>query len=287
MAEGRTYVCEWEAVEGGVRAWLRQRRAIEATGATIDEVSDSLAAAVCAAFGDGEPQLEFVPSLPSAAHPSLTHSDVVSIVGQGQVHAKNDPDTLFTGGYCIACGAPLGRRTEERLVLSFVEAAHDGHFDLCLTGRRLRVALYSEEFIGLLPPSLRSGFEWRPTERRAGARRQFFECIASDHLGWAAPAEIPMSGGRCPDCGTVSMMREWLGRSENKLPYKYLSEVAVPKERPFLRLAGSRRDPTLVCSEPLWESIRGRRGARGIKASRVGVVRNDRSIAPPIRAVGR
>ena len=152
-----------------------------------------------------------------------------------------NPDELFTGGYCAACGAPQGARTEVRLRAVYRDG-RDRHSHGASAIREQdspvrptlapRLTLFSEPFLEGIGPEARDAFTWRPVDVIGPAVHPMFELAgARTHVPFTALPGARWLPHQCAACGQQEP--PWYALQE------FMPEWLVQRGFPSLRLRPS------------------------------------------------
>jgi hypothetical protein len=271
--EGRVFVCRWQKTDAGYRVWVRSRSKVAAEADTFREADEALQDAILKSFGDGESQREYDPPAPSGDfRDSGLLLRLAMVSGQGSARAAN-PEALYTRGYCPQCKRPRGRRTAAPLVVDRIDSGFEagstyaGLAPADLNAPRVRQRYFSAEFLRILRPRERGGFEWRPVERtRRG--KEYLELVS-------ARVGVPFAAFRPEYCGTTLLKCDTCGEKTSPFyaflpptPSRYVSELDLPSPLPSCFAVG--RD--LCFTRERWRMLVGRASAKGLASSDVGVV---------------
>ena len=254
--EGKVYLCSWQAMGTGVRAWVTGQPAITVEAATFAEAREELAEAILDALGDGEATLDFDPPPPRAGGAAGERGILWSLGAQEMVRVA-DPASYYEGGLCDHCLQPVGPRTERPLEL--MRPPPDADMAMVLPHRLgppgvgPQPEIVSEKFLTSLTPAERSVFEWREVVRPPRSRGQaFYEII---HLRPTVPLAVPVGReailSRCESCGF-----EWIHvKGPRQEPNTFVSVADLPSPLPPLLAIDSWTFASLVVPEARYRHL--------------------------------
>lgn len=280
--EDGVFVCAWSALAEGYSGWVKNRPALRVTAPSLETLAEVLRRAIFDRAHCMHPVLEFDPPLPvTGAFQQFGVDDIVEISGGNDgfsvlefppgIHerpfkSKIYWDTYFTARSCHSCHTPTGIRNELPLHVKGFSGDSDGGF--CGMGSGFRY-VYSEAFLGLFQPHELVNLEFRPIVRDARARKKYFELIGPSGPPFVAVKQIAASTSQCCECGRKKVsyfenddqpFPDFTQRSNHPNP---IATIFTIGKLPYVKLC-MRRDR--------WQSIVGKKNARGITSRRTGIV---------------
>jgi hypothetical protein len=252
--EGSVHYCAWEQDNYGFRVFVRNHGEWSAQGDTFEEAVAKLEEIIGAATGDGEVQLEFVEGKPGAPEPSdLAYVSVCGTICYGLERQPN----LYEGGYCEACGNPIGARTRERRIVTQLPAGDAG----------LNIGwnpIFSESFISLLRPEERQQLDFLEIIPPRRSRRAFYELVGRSISEFVARRGASTSAGQCARCGYKSIYYVC-----NQQMVRYIPLEIFHQPLPLCLAAGRDGAMALCLQVCRWREMVGRSGARQMRSDPV------------------
>ena len=169
-------------------------------------------------------------------------------------------DELFIDGYCPACGAPRGARTDVAVRVAFRDGrerrSHGAH-----AMRRSdapvrpplapRVNLFSEPFLEGIGPEAREAFTWRPAHVVGAAAHPMFEFAgAQAHASLAELPDARWTPFQCVACGQREV--PWYALQEYMPEWLVERGFKALRMRPSAFLAAAARPAQEAAPLPSW-----------------------------------
>lgn len=295
--EDDVYVCSWSRSREAYELWLKSNPKIRGCGATYGEAERALIDAIQDSGGAMRAVLEFDPPLPPAdnVRDFLTTS-IVTIWGDERFEQGGPPrngvcanaeerdayllwdDQHYEGGWCRACRAPRGPRTDRPLELSYIRSGYGGGFVSIAGGTSY---VFSEKFLDLLTKRERASLELRQVIRPRRSRVACYELIGPPGPPLVGLKDVlPHSGWECDECG---YRRFGYSRTGFDL-HSFLAKEDLPNPMPGIFTVGLKPDVQLAATSQRWAELVGQKGTRGMLAEPLGVVPPERvDREPPLR----
>jgi hypothetical protein len=230
--EHQVYLCGWKRDSRGFGLWIRTNPRIKGKGATLNAAQEALCRAIIRTYGDGEPILEFQPSLPNSQQ-DLPEPQWVALSAaaseSGYVGDGRTPP--FSRGYCRDCGLPSGIRTSDRLKVEAVPRNCEA-FEVSIRNGLQRVMsictsreVFSSDFLDTLTAAERASVSWQEVQPYRRSRKRFFELVAPAPVAFVAKKDVSTWTWECGTCGGHPGLLQSPGHL--RLPH-FISAATVP-----------------------------------------------------------
>ena len=299
--EDDVYLCSWSCSQSGYELWLKSRPTVRGCGATYDEAEEALIEAIHDSGGAVRAVLEFNPPLvPSDDVREFLTPSIVTIWGderfeqggprRGGFFANAEErdahlvwdDQHYEGGFCRACRAPRGPRTERPLELSYVRSGYGGGFVSIAGGTSY---VFSEKFLELLTTQERDFLELRQVVHTRRSRVAYYELIGPPGPPLVGLKDVaPHSGWVCDDCCFRRFGYSRTGFSLNS----FVASEDLPHPLPGIFTVGLQPCVELAATSERWAELVGKKGTQGMLSQPLGVVTPNRvDRKPPLRKLSQ
>jgi hypothetical protein len=269
--EGGSYLCTWKKEGKGFRIAVKDRPGLEASGATFAEARSRLAERILLELEDGEPVFQYDKPLPAGVLPEEFAVPEILWIGGNDTAVLGNPDELFEGGICKACGNPAGKRNAAVARLSDSPAAKSDGAEARHIG-----SLFSEAFVKLLGDAGGKGPGFREVDSGPRAKKKLFELAGEPLAETVAVDAFPIQGVQCAKCRR-KVFHHMVGHE--MLPF--LSREALPDPLPSRFLARNRETLMLCMTGEAWRGIQGKAGTFNVVGVPVGIAGKGRVVRDP------
>lgn len=200
--ENQLYRCSWLAKANGFELTCRSPVVVKVNASGIEKAKDKLIAKIIDLTGDGEPYLQFEPSLPTNAEKKNYFTPEYYEVGHNEsVEWSKSSFPMFSDGECSKCGTGLGERTSTQRAI-----ASSPKYDVAgfKWDKNLRY-LYSESILRYLIPHVGDRLRQIPVDikrqKSPNTANSYFELdfVPTATVAIPDPAES-IGGWRCSKC---------------------------------------------------------------------------------------
>ncbi len=267
--EGLIYNCSWKKEKGKYTIWDIDNTNLNTSSSIFEDALDSMREKILCEYGDGEAQINFDKSLPKNLFPvKYSYPEIYRIAGNDGVdNVETFQPDIYTKDYCMHCNIGLGERTKKQLILPSLPRTSNGAI---LSGYN---NIFSEDFLELFTSDELDNINFLEVKSIKKSKRIFYELIGpsiTDYIG------VKSFQGKkiyiCPSCGKIGFLYTYKSNF-----YWFISRAMLPDKIPNLFVIG-RYNLGLCIIGKRWREIQSKKGAKGIVAEQIGIVKENDEI---------
>ncbi|HQR07655.1 MAG TPA: hypothetical protein PLN21_12580 [Gemmatales bacterium] len=294
--ESQVYYGEWKKGKAGFTLWVKDHPEWKGIGHTYEEAEEKLLDAILWGNKQGVTHavIEYLKPLPASVQTAkYCHPQLMILAGDERPDTdaprwKGSETTLelderlrWTDAFyelpvCRACKAANSPRTSKPITIVSMDSGYDGLFAHTSTTPMNMHYLYSDAFLELLTDEERGRLQFQPALNQQN-KKKYFELI-----GPAGPALVgirskPVQGWKCSTCG-----HRWFGYWSRDFSLNmFVAKDDLPSPLPSMFTIGRLPDIHLVATAERWSQLVGKKGAKKIISTPIGVVAGNEIVREP------
>jgi hypothetical protein len=285
--ESQVYYGSWKKSKQGFTLWITDHPEWKGVGKTYAEAEEQLLDAILLGnkHGVSHALIEYVPALPRSTYdmkystPALVvlHGDERPDVNAPRWHGSETArdvdnrlrwtDEYYTQPVCRACKMASTLRTSKPITLGAFESGYDGMWVHSSTTPGNIHYLFSEEFLSLLTTEERDRLQFHPSINLTN-KRKYVELVGPAGVPLVGLQHHKVAGWQCSTCG-YRCFGYW---SRDFSLTDFVAREDLPTPLPGLFTIGTLPDLKLVATVERWQEMVGKKGAKKIIGTPIGVV---------------